>query len=768
MTPTSAEPARSSRPRHSADTPSVRRLTIGLALGSGLLAAATSSAAPTGVEWVDRCEVGLVVATVALAASRARRWTLITGASVAALLTPLPLWPLAVAALVLSVGLFQRNLRDRVAGTAVGGLVGVCASDFVHLGWLGPVIVASVFATIFFSGFRRTSRANRRRVRRTAQLLLAVGVVLLAATGITAVTARGDLQVAARSTSAGAAATRNGEDVEATKQFVEAARAFDAVSGRLAKPWVEATKLIPGVAQNLTAVGTATREGSRVSASAAALMNGLDYSSVQRKEGGVDTAKLAEFAPDAARLASTMGSASTSVASASSPLLAPPVADRLDEMSSELTKMAAQTNTAALATQLLPGILGADFGRRYLVIFANPAESRDLGGILASWAILSAEGGHLDVTESGSPIDLFGPLDERMSIDDPGRLAPSFLDMAPQQWPQNWTSTIDLQAVARVASDLMIDSGRAPVDGVLYLDPYALQAFVSLSGPVKIPGFDIELNSENTADFFLRDQYSKLPQNPEVDRALSDLVDEVLGRLTARSLPGPQALGDLFSPLVRDGHLRFQTTREQDGALIDRLGLGGFDPAADRGDTFGVLVRNVAPNKLDPFVQRSATYNVTWDPETRRVRATATLSFANLATVDGANPIVVGNESGFAPGTAILRVGVLTPFKNARFSVGNGRDLAVVSTMEFGSGAVGQPPIYRNTFDLHLAAGQRLEVAVDLGGTLEVDSYSLLVLGQASGTGDGRVVAKLTTSRGTSGEISCLGGQICRILPLPA
>jgi hypothetical protein len=754
------------RPRHSTDGSTVRRTVLAVAVAAGVVAGWTSDAAPTGFKAIDRFEVAALVTVVALASSRARRWTLIVGASVAALLTPFPLWPLAIVALVLAVGLFYRNRRDRIAGAVIGGLVGICAANFVHLGWAGPGVVALILGLILISGLRRTSRRNRRTVRRVALAAVAVTVVLIGGAGFTAVRMRGDLAIASRSTSAGASATRSGDDDEATKQFGEAARAFHSVSDSMSAPWIKAARIVPGLAQNLNAVDTAADAGAEVSASAAALMNGLDYSAVQRKEGGVDTAQLAAFAPDAARLASTMNSASRSVASAQNPLLAPPVGQRLDQMASELQTLAAQTDTAALATRLLPAILGADFARRYFVIFANPAESRDMGGLMASWAVLSADDGDLEVVESGSPIELFGPLDERPFIDDLRAVPASFLDMAPQRWPQNWTSTIDLRSATRVISDLLIDTGRQPVDGVLYLDPYALQALISLSGPVTIPGFDVELTAKNTASFFTRDQYDQLPQTPEVDRALSQLVREVLNRLTQRSLPGPQALGDLFGPLVRDGHLRFQSLREQDAPLIGTLGLGGFDPGLQRADVFGVLVRNVAPNKLDPFIRRSATYNVSWNPNTQKVRATAVLAFTNEAPPEGLSAVVSGNESGFTPGTAILRVGVLTPFKNARFSIRNGPDLAVATAEEFPAGPAGQPPIYRNTFDLHLGIGERLEVEVDLGGRLDVDAYALTVLGQPSGSGDSRIVAKLTTSRGPGGEISCRGGQICQISAL--
>ena len=59
---------------------------------------------------------------------------------------------------------------------------------------------------------------------------------------------------------------------------------------------------------------------------------------------------------------------------------------------------------ASLATELLrvvPGLLGGDETRRYLVVFITPAELRGAGGFVGSYAELEAVDGDVDLVRSG-------------------------------------------------------------------------------------------------------------------------------------------------------------------------------------------------------------------------------------------------------------------------------------------------------------------------------------------------------------------------------
>ena len=68
--------------------------------------------------------------------------------------------------------------------------------------------------------------------------------------------------------------------------------------------------------------------------------------------------------------------------------------DRVGELSRAL-------GSAQKATEVLPGFLGADGPRDYLLVFQNNAEIRTTGGLPGSWAEVHAEDGRLEIDPTG-------------------------------------------------------------------------------------------------------------------------------------------------------------------------------------------------------------------------------------------------------------------------------------------------------------------------------------------------------------------------------
>ena len=749
------------RPQRSASDPLARQAVWFIALAAGVVAAWTSDASPTGNSTIDRFEVGFAIFAVALAGSRARRWTLLVGSAVATILAPIPISIVSALGLFGTVRLFNATKRNRSAGAAIAGTIGVGAANLADFGLVTTVAAAIALLPVLASGYRRSNRKLRKRLLIVAGIgALAVGAVA-ALVGLSAIGLRADLEAAAGSTFDAADAARNGDDASATKQFRSAAAAFRDVTAKLDRPWMRMADFLPIASQNLRAVRTATFHGSRVTSAAAAATSELDYDSVQLAGGGVDASKLADLAPRALNLATSMGQAERAVIRSQNGLLVAPVSSKLEEMSDELGKLRKETETAALATELLPGILGTDFPRRYFIMFANPAESRDMGGLMASWAILRAEDGKLQIEETGSPIDLFGPVNNTIQLDGLTAYPNSLMEMAPTKWPQNWTSAFDLKVTSRMVADLMADAGKGQIDGVMYVDPQSLEALIGLTGPVSVPGTEIQLTGSNTASFFLVEQFVKLPQTPESDAALQQLVGDVFTKLTSTKLPGPRRLADTFGPLVSGGNLRFTTIRPQDDPLIERLDISGHVEIADGADVFGVLVRNVGPNKLDPYVDRTAAYRVRWDAVERSIAVSAQITFKNRATVAALPSVVTGNESGLPLGTAHMRVGVLSPYAEASFTIG-GKPLVAVSVPEVVRRTDRGPTtaVYRHSFDLELPAGAEVTIDMDSGGKLMTRDYSLTLIGQPSGLGTDRIDATIKNRTGRMTAFHTIGGQI--------
>ena len=71
-----------------------------------------------------------------------------------------------------------------------------------------------------------------------------------------------------------------------------------------------------------------------------------------------------------------------------------------------LTTGARLTHAAAIATDLLPAMLGEDGQRRYLLAFQNNAEPRATGGLVGNVSLLKADHGQLSIGRATSPYAL--------------------------------------------------------------------------------------------------------------------------------------------------------------------------------------------------------------------------------------------------------------------------------------------------------------------------------------------------------------------------
>ena len=696
----------------------------------------TNAIAPTGNGWVDAAERAALVALGALAGSRARRWPLFVIAVLASMLAQGPGLVVGLGAVTAAAVLLTIDRRNRVVGAAAGAGVTLALMELRTVGPLGFTVLIGVvlFGALCGSGYQQLGSAGRRRARVATVGAVVVVVAGLVVAGGVLIGLVNPVESAVDNTRRGAAAARDGDTGAATDLLNEAAVGFGDTSDRLSAPWLAPARLVPVVAQNLDALRTGATMGRDLNSSAAFAATSVDYQALRQEGGGVNLAQLELTQVPVAALASSLAAAVEGLSGIDSPWVAAPLRNQLDDVAAEVGDLSSETELAQLALADAPAVLGADGPRRYLVMVANPAEGRDFGGFMGGWALLWVNDGAIGLEESGTPLDLFGPDAERPPPSPLADFPPAFLEMAPGRYPQNWTSSADLDVVAAAATNLLEANGRGSIDGVMYADPAALAEFVALTGPIPVPGTVAEINATNAEAFFTRDQFRVLAQNPEGDEVLGQLTGEIFERLGSADLPGPRELGESFGPLVRDGHLAMATGAEGDRALLDRLGLSAPMPST-YGDMLGLVERNKAPNKLDVFLNRTHTYDVTWDPDDGARTATLTSTYTNDVKDPAAlPPVVVGNESGTLPGTQIREVAIITPSQNVSLEL-DGERVPVRTDMEQG--------YYRHSVGLAIPPGQSVELRWRLEGTLPAGDYDLTLLRPANGgTTETNVVAR--------------------------
>lgn len=693
--------------------------------GAGALVA---TGAPTGISWWDGLLRFVLATTVTIAASQSPRWTWVFIAIVAVAGSGFTLaLAFAVVALALALYSYRAPTGDPMIGAAVGGLamqalLRLPADSFLGLGgFFGLTALAAGIASavVIVFGYRSTVGAPRRVARLAlfaAIALLAVGGLSLAVTGASA---QGSLRSAIDASNDGRRAATQGDQPAAVAALTTAAEEFDQANGAVNGPLAAPSRLLPVVAQHLRTLEIATEQGAQVARAGASVATKADLELLRPRDGAVD---LALFEPVAAGLVETDAAitiATTELADATSPWLIPPIANQLTDLQGDLAQAGDDATLGIKVLDRLPTILGADRPQRYLALFGTPSESRELGGFIGAYAILEADNGAISLVEVGENADLNDRAAAEGPLNHPDGYPTRYTEYLIEKFPGNITGTPDPLTVARAANDMFPELAGAPIDGIIYLDAFAIQAFVELVGAIKPTALTEPLTGQNTADFFLRQQYTLFPEREERTDFLVFLIEKTFEAVLNRQLPGPERMGEVLGPVARQGRLQVVTFDEDTNNLMRELFLLRDFPRPSQGEDFlSVVQANGASNKLDAYLNRDVTYDVVINPDDDSVRGTVSVEL----TLDSPSDLpqyVVGDQSdkGLPIGSNRVLLSIYTPHSLDEARV-DGQKVPTNNQKEYG--------FWRYLVSVDVAPNDSATVEFDLRGTVEIDNeYAL-------------------------------------------
>ena len=661
---TSAEESAPRRRRRRSSSTPEQRISVAIITAFGCVAGAFSPGAPTGHTVVDVAYRIAFVGIMAIAGSRARRWSLITGSAIAAIGSIGFALFGAVIALTLSVFLVGRDQRNRVYGAAIGLLIALSLLRLEVGGFVGSsaLVAAAGSGVVLFSGYRMMKRRTRQRIRWAAAAVAVLLVVGLAMALYQAVAFGSRLESAARETSTGVELLQSGKTQQAADRFGLASRQFAEVAAESGRPWFLPVWLVPTVAQNVNVVSVLSDSGASLTEAARRSSSTVEYQRLSKEGGGIDLSVLAEFASPVRNSAARLSEAANAVSGLRSPWVVGMLADKVDEFSNKVGDLRGQADLAALAVDRAPELLGSNGERRYLVLVGNPAEARDVGGHIGNWAELVAANGALHLQSVGRPLELSRPQYEA-SVTDAAQFPPSVLTMKPATYPQNWGTSVDFPTDARLAAQLFERATGRKIDGVFYADPFVLAQLLKITGPVQVPALHRSVGAGDAVKFLTVDQFSAFEQTAAADEAITKLTEDLFHRFTSSKLPGPREMSQLFGPLAKQGRVRFVSLHDQDAPLIAALGLSNGFPGSVGSDVLAVVNRNANPSKIDSFLHRRTEYDVAWNPETGTVSSHVVVDLYNAAPRSGLSNLIIGNQAGFEAGTNVTELSVITPFE---------------------------------------------------------------------------------------------------------
>ena len=707
--------------------PSRRRRTstiivVGLAASAGI-AGSGAGCRPTGTRIVDPLYAALFAALITYACSRAGRKVLLLFSAVGVIMSRNWLeLPAAAALLIAFISMFPRHSRRRV-GALIGALSVESLLRWQPVAFHGSTaaVASAVLVPVAISAYRRVSTARRRHAKR----LLALAGLLVAALSVPLVVAvamaGADVSSGQHAAAAALSDVSNGNSSSAESRLQAATTAFGGAASKFGSWWMSVAAVVPGEAQQRHALVTGATAARELIAAAKVVAPKLDYHELSYHKGQVDLQSIRAMLEPAQEFDRFLDRTTARLATLSSPWLVWPIQSRLRTFDLDVGRARSSTDLAVRAIPLLPAMLGAQRPQHYFVAFVSPSESRGLDGIVGAYGELTAVNGHISLAVSG-PVE---SLDSALPING-GRLTglADFMDrygqFDPQKYFQDVTYSPDFPTVADVISQLYPQTGGDELDGVLMLDPYGLARLLSITGPVKVPGFSQALTSRNAAGILLKGEYlADSVTNAATQNARHDLLQNALHitfqRVVNGSLPGPRALSRDLEPAVLNGRIAFWSAHPSDASLVRALHLEDAFPMASGGDLLAVTTQNAGANKIDAYLHTSIADYVNYDPRTGAERSSVQVTLTNDAPSTGLPPLVIASpaDPSLAPGTNETWLSVYSPLSFDQVTV-DGTPGTMSATRELG--------VWAYSTYVDVAPGASVTVRVGLRGRVATGS----------------------------------------------
>lgn len=223
------------------------------------------------------------------------------------------------------------------------------------------------------------------------------------------------------------------------------------------------------------------------------------------KNGRFDIKRLQTIAPAVASASEVLTRNRADILAIDDEDLVGPIEGPITELKEKITDAQFGASSAARAMQLAPTMLGGDERRKYLLMFQNNAEVRSTGGLPGAFAIITADRGRITISRQGSSNDIrrfAQPVVDLNEEEDRiyGELmATDFRDV-------NFTP--DFPRTAEIAREMIDRELGVKVDGVLSVDPVALQYLLKGTGPLEVAD-NTTLTTDNAVDILLNQVYAR-------------------------------------------------------------------------------------------------------------------------------------------------------------------------------------------------------------------------------------------------------------------
>lgn len=422
-----------------------------------------------------------------------------------------------------------------------------------------------------------------------------------------AVRLNSSLRSAADHLEAGGDRVRDVELAEAQRSFVAALQSAESARAATGHPAFALTSLFPPLSEDLNAVdvladvaATSARAGISVVDGADALgATGDDLGATVFRDGRIRFGALDQAGPFLEEAAAQLGESVELLDALGTPRVGA-VRDALAEARERVGDAHDSADGATVLFDALPGLFARGERREYLLAFQSPSEARGTGGLIGLYGVLSAEDGRIRLEDISYIRDLLRP--PLPQVDAPRWFRAHYGPLDALRSIQQVNESPHFPVVSEVLLSIYENKKGHRPDGVIAMDPIALAYMLEGMKPLRAPGLDVDVTSENAAEIILHDSYLEFPTPEAQNLYLGNLIGQFWKRVQEGDVDaGPFARG--FANAVTTQHLKVYSSRPAEEAALHRLDAEG--DYSDEGDHVQMLFHNnYAANKVDYFLER--------------------------------------------------------------------------------------------------------------------------------------------------------------------
>lgn len=466
-------------------------------------------------------------------------------------------------------------------------------------------------------------------------------------------------------------------------RMVEGSASARSLTGDLV--W-RAFEIIPLLGPNFTAVREVSEIADDISGNAlgplAAAADGIDSATFGVVNGRIDLAPLQAVAPSLDAADAVLNSAQLRAHRIDAGATLPPLRSAVDELTDAVDEAATAVGALSGAAALLPGMLGADGPRTYLLLMQNNAELRTSGGIPGAVALLHAESGHIALGRQADTTDFPAFATPVLPLAAP---LVALFEEKPGRFMQNTVNAPDFATAAQLSAEMWRQRMGDTVDGVIGVDAVVLGRLLEATGPVQVGG--MELSSNSATQVLLSDVYGAV-ENGDAQNAFFALTAATLfSKVMSGSIPPRDLIGAL-ADAADENRIRVFSAHPDEQARLATTALSGALPAdTDDARHIGVFVNDTTGGKMNFYTDAAVSVAEGGCHGDGRREVRVTVTWENNAPDDAATAlppyVTAGGMFDVPPGDVRTLIAVYGPEGwDALDSAVRGKDVSTQATVD--------------------------------------------------------------------------------------